>query len=89
MSISEEETKSISPKLVNTKWKLAKQRALVGNDLEFSTLTFTLHLKRDGSHYGFIYIFPVVILAAVTVIYLFLRPIEIVKYIVGRYIYFL
>ena len=83
--ISEEETRMISPKLVNTKWKLSKQLAVVGNDLKYSTLTFSLHMKRNGSHYGFLYIFPVVLLAIIAIIYLFLRPIEIVKYIIGEF----
>ena len=84
-AISEKETRTISPKLVNTKWKLSKQRAAVGNDLKYSTLTFTLNMTRDGSHYGFLYIFPVVLLAIMAIIYLFLRPIEIAKYIIGEF----
>lgn len=82
-SISEAEARNISPALVNTQWKLVKQSVLRGNTLDFSTLTFILQMKRDGSHYGFIFNFPVVLLAVVAVVYFLLRPIELAKYIIG------
>ena len=81
--INEEETKNISFALENSKWELTKQMVSVKNG-QFSMLEFTLYLKREGSNYGFIYILPIVVLALVTCIYLFLRPVGIAKYITGK-----
>lgn len=70
---------------VNIKWKVIKMESSVNEEASPQTITFNIYIKRQGTYYGFAYILPAVLLAVMTIVYLLLRPLGLVKYIFGEF----